>query len=209
MGQHNHSRPLTSRGLSYKSHGWSSNDKYPKGVIWQDIKTSVESSIGSSPGQMPQDYAYWEDFSSHLSNSMATRGVLRTVDDVLMCNECGTQYSVTHSMDACKVCDVSNAQTNSTDPNVPRLIPLVGSETIRSSNWSSIHHDGQVESWRLQECLVARWSQPECMVCSNGAEGNISIRSSNCWTEGNAMDSSQSVNVQSSSRQRAATSSGI
>lgn len=36
------------------------------------------------------------------------KAVLQTADDLLLCNECGTQYPVTEESgkDECKVCDV-------------------------------------------------------------------------------------------------------
>lgn len=34
--------------------------------------------------------------------------ILHSDDDLLLCNECGTQYDVKGGKDECKVCDVSD-----------------------------------------------------------------------------------------------------
>lgn len=97
------------------------------------------------------------------------KAVLQTADDLLLCNECGTQYPVTEDSgkDECKVCDVRAPTAWSSEHLTDTVDRLGGSEAVRSSHWTSLHYSRQVEVARLQKCLVARQAQSECLVCED------------------------------------------
>ena len=88
---------------------------------------------------------------------MAARAVLRSEDDLLLCNECGTQYPVKEDSgkDECKICDVHMLRVLHRYALFLTIIGFLGSTTVRPTDRPGFHNASKVEIGRFQERLVA------------------------------------------------------
>ncbi len=91
--------------------------------------------------QREKDFAWCPEHLPHSKKNMASHAVLRIDDDLLLCNECGTQYPVNAEAGKkdCRVCDVSRSSPSDIASQAHIIDRIPGSmflqQARRSPRW--------------------------------------------------------------------------